>query len=90
MKSILLIIILFVIFSCGPRTGTHPENDPVLVPKIDICVVESITLSGGNYQIFIIHMKNKRKTYDIKTQVLNFNIGDSVIVVDETIIMKKK
>lgn len=76
--------------SCGPRTGTHPENDPIHIPKIDTRLVETISLSDGNYQYFIIHVKNIKKYYDIGTKVLNFNIGDSVIVVDETIIMKKK
>ena len=57
----------------------------------ETCLVETISLSDGNYQYFIIRVKNKKqKSYDIGTKVLNFNIGDSVIVVDETIIMKKK
>jgi len=77
--------------SCCPRIGTHPENDPAKIPKMDTCLVETISLSDGNYQYFIIRVKNKKqKYYDIGTKVLNFNIGDSVIVVDETIIIKKK
>lgn len=91
MKILLSIIIALLIASCGPRTGTHPENDPIPIPKIDTCLAESISLSYGKYQYFIIHVKNKKqKSYDIGTTVLNFNIGDSVIVVDEKIIIKKK
>ena len=91
MKILLSIIIALLIASCGSRTGTYPENDIIPIPKIETCLVETISLSDGNYQYFIIRVKNKKqKSYDIGTKVLNFNIGDSVIVVDETIIMKKK
>lgn len=57
-----------MMISCGPRTGTHPENDPEQTehtPVIETCVVQNISLSNGNYQIFIVHVKNKRKSYDI-------------------------
>ena len=83
-------MILSMMISCDPRTGTHHENDPIKVPKIETCIVESIGLSYGKHQYFIIKVKNKTTSYYITTKEIDFNVRDSVIVVDETIIMKKK
>ena len=85
MKNLLIAIIsgfvgatvIFTIISCTPISNTTEEKKP----QTTTGVVQSIRLSSGKRQSFIITIKNLKGTeQEFSTMEINYNIGDTINV----------
>lgn len=86
MKNILIAIIsgfvgatlIFTITSCTPgNTNTYEEKQPQTTTGI----VQSIRLSSGKRQSFIITIKDLKGTsHEFSTMEIKYNIGDTINV----------
>ena len=85
MKNLLIAIIsgfvgatvIFTITSCTPISNTTEEKQP----QTTTGVVQSIRLSSGKRQSFIITIKDLKGTsQEFSTMEINYNIGDTINV----------
>lgn len=79
MKNLLIAIItlIFTITSCTPIGNTTEEKQPQTTTGI----VQSIRLSSGKRQSFIITIKDLKGTsHEFSTMEINYNIGDTINV----------
>lgn len=85
MKNLLIAIIsgfvgatvIFTITSCTPNTNTSEEKQP----QTTTGVVQSIGISSGKRQSFIITIKDLKGTeQEFSTMEINYNIGDTINV----------
>lgn len=79
MKNILIAILtlIFTIISCTPISNTTEEKQTQTITG----VVQSIRLSSGKRQSFIITIKNLKGTeQEFSTMELTYNIGDTINV----------
>ena len=79
MKNILIAILtlIFTIISCTPISNTTEEKQTQTITG----VVQSIRLSSGKRQSFIITIKNLKGTeQEFSTMEINYNIGDTINV----------
>ena len=79
MKNLLIaiLILIFTITSCTPNTNTTEEKQPDTITG----VVQSIRLSSGKRQSFIITIKDLKGTeQEFSTMEINYNIGDTINV----------
>lgn len=85
MKKIILSLVTFTtLLSCQVKEtpGVKQKNDPELYVfgRLDTAVVKSIRLSYGEFFIITYQMTKDDSTFDVKTRVLEYNIGDTVLV----------
>ena len=78
MKNLLIILtLIFTITSCTPISNTTEEKQPDTITG----VVQSIRLSSGKRQSFIITIKDLKGTeQEFSTMEINYNIGDTINV----------
>ena len=79
MKNLLIAILtlIFTITSCTPNTNTTEEKQP----QTTTGVVQSIRLSSGKRQSFIITIKDLKGTeQEFSTMELTYNVGDTINV----------
>ena len=79
MKNLLIAILtlIFTIISCTPIVNTTEEKQPDTITG----VVQSIRLSSGKRQSFIITIKNLKGTeQEFSTMEITYNVGDTINV----------
>lgn len=78
MKNLLIIpTLIFTITSCTPISNTTEEKQPQTITG----VVQSIRLSSGKRQSFIITIKNLKGTeQEFSTMEITYNVGDTINV----------
>lgn len=78
MKNLLIILtLIFTIISCTPITNTTEEKQPSTITG----VVQSIRLSSGKRQSFIITIKDLKGTeQEFSTMEITYNVGDTINV----------
>ena len=79
MKNLLIAILtlIFTITSCTPISNTTGEKQP----QTTTGVVQSIRLSSGKRQSFIITIIDLKGTeHEFSTMEINYNIGDTINV----------
>ena len=85
MKNLLIAIIsgfvgatvIFTITSCTPNTNTSEEKQPNTITG----VVQSIGISSGKRQDFIITIKDLKGTsHEFSTTEITYNVGDTINV----------
>lgn len=78
MKKITILALL--ISSCGFAT----MKDPMAPSEGDTIIIESIELTRGDRQSFIVHFKDISGGYgSFNTYLIDFNVNDTVLVYGE-------
>ena len=69
--------LIFTITSCTPISNTTEEKQP----QTTTGVVQSIRLSSGKRQSFIIKIKDLKETsHEFSTMEITYNVGDTINV----------